>query len=259
VAILRNLRYRVLFWISVVLGIFIVGLLFFHLEETRLSCGNNHNNFIYLIAFLLVAAITLSSWAVHKIIVNQKVYSCELEARTNKMRELAVIDGLTKVYNHRYFEHKLEKEWERFERYRHSLSCIMIDIDNFKSINDTFGHRSGDIVLRGIADLLRESLRDIDIISRYGGEEFTIICFEKPNTTDGLKRIMEKIRKKIAAEKFNLGEQKIQITASLGGAMVPNSKIISPEQLVHFADKAMYSSKKNGKNASKVFEEKDCC
>ncbi len=255
----KDLRYRIGFWVSGLIGVAAIMLLLWHLRDMRLVCAAEMSTFIYFVAVLLVGSLLLSAWAVRKIIVNHAIYTRELELRTRKMRELAMVDGLTKAYNHRYFEHQLEKEWERFERYQHALACVMIDLDNFKSVNDTFGHRGGDIVLRGVADLLRENLRDVDIISRYGGEEFTIIFFEKPNTVGGLRKMMEKIRRKIAAKRFDLGEQKIQITASLGGALVPNPKIISPEQLVHFADRAMYFSKQNGKNASAIFGEAGCC
>lgn len=254
-----NLRYRISFWASSFVGAIVAVLLISHLQEMRLVCAEEMSGFIYFVAVLLVSSLLVAVWAVRKIIVNHGIYSRELEARTRKMRELAMVDGLTKAYNHRYFEHQLEKEWERFQRYQHALACVMIDIDNFKSVNDTFGHRGGDIVLRGLADLLRENLRDVDIISRYGGEEFTIIFFEKPNTISGLSKMMEKLRRRIAAKKFDLGDQKIQITASLGGALVPNPKIISPEQLVHFADQAMYSAKKSGKNAIAIFGQEDCC
>ncbi|MFH0776392.1 MAG: GGDEF domain-containing protein [Patescibacteria group bacterium] len=256
----QTLRYRLGFWLSIVIGVFVVGLLFWHLDEMRdLNGGGAMAWFIYLIVVLLLGSLALAAWAVRKIITNQLIYTRELEARTQKMRELATIDGLTKVYNHRYFEHKLEKEWERFERFSHALACVMIDIDNFKAINDTFGHRGGDMILRGVADLLRENLREIDIISRYGGEEFTVIFFEKPNTVSGLKKMMEKMRLGIANKKFELSGRQVQITASLGGALVPNPKIVSPQQLVHFADKAMYRAKKGGKNRSEVFETDDCC
>ncbi|MFH0834638.1 MAG: GGDEF domain-containing protein [Patescibacteria group bacterium] len=259
-AALQTSRYRFGFWVSILIGVFVVGLLFQHIDEMRDICGGGEMaNFVYFIVFLLLGSLSLAAWAVRKIVTNQLIYNRELEARTQKMRELATIDGLTKVYNHRYFEHKLEKEWERFERFQHALACVMIDLDNFKAINDTFGHRGGDTVLRGVADLLRENLREIDIISRYGGEEFTVIFFEKPNTVSGLKKMMEKMRLGIANKKFELDGRKVQITASLGGALVPNPKIVSPQQLVHFADKAMYFSKKHGKNQSAVFEEGDCC
>ena len=255
----KILRYRVGFWMSTVIGLCVVGLLFFHLFEMRKTCEEEIAGFIYFVSFLVLASLSLAAWALHKMNVNQIIYFKNLEVRTQKMRELAITDGLTKLFNHRYFEHKLEKEWERFGRFRHALSCVMIDIDDFKKINDRFGHRAGDFVLRGIADLLRENLREVDIISRYGGEEFVVLLLEKPSHFAGLRQTMEKIRAEIAAHEFIFDGQKIRVTASFGGAMLPNSKIISADQLVHLADKAMYFSKKNGKNCVSVFDDGDCC
>jgi len=255
----KTLRYRIGFWMSIVAGVCVVGLLFFHLFEMREICEDEKAGFIYFVSALLVGSLFLASWAVRKMVANEIIYSKNLELRTKKMRELAITDGLTKIFNHRYFEHKLEKEWKRFERFRHALSCVMIDIDDFKKINDTFGHRAGDLVLHGIADLLRENLREVDIISRYGGEEFVVLLLEKPSHFAGLRQTMEKIRAEIAAHEFIFDGQKIRVTASFGGAMLPNSKIISADQLVHLADKAMYFSKKNGKNCVSVFDDGDCC
>ena len=246
---------------SVLLAIFVIVLwLLLHLREMQTECNDHDFSYsIYGIIFLFLAISFFGIWAVNKIIRDQVIYSRNLEVRTQKMRELAITDGLTKIFNHRYFEHKLEKEWERFERFKHSLACVIVDIDDFKKINDTFGHRAGDLVLRGVAELLRESLREVDIVSRYGGEEFAILLFEKPNSPIGLKKTMEKIRKKIEKQEFIFDGQKIRVTASFGGALVPDPKIPTPDQLVHFADRAMYFSKKNGKNQVAVFGEQDCC
>lgn len=256
---MRLLRYRIGFWVSGVASICVVGLLFLHLVEMREVCEEEKVSFIYFVLFLILAILSLTTWLIYKMIVNQIIYSKNLEARTRKMRELAITDGLTKLFNHRYFEHKIEKEWDRFERFQHTLSCVMVDIDDFKKINDRFGHRAGDFVLRRFADLLRKNLREVDIISRYGGEEFVILLFEKPNHLAGLRQVMEKIRKKITLQKFIFEGQKILVTASFGGALLPNSKITSSDQLVNFADQAMYFSKKNGKNCVSIFDDGNYC
>ncbi|MFH1545820.1 MAG: GGDEF domain-containing protein [Patescibacteria group bacterium] len=256
----HSLGYRIGFWVSIFVGALVVALLVDHLYDMKGICGVSHfDAFMYGVIFLLVASMFLAGWAVRKILQNQIIFNRELESRNRKMRELAITDGLTKVYNHRFFENKLKSEWLRMQRFHHSLACVMLDIDNFKPINDNFGHRGGDAVLRRVAGLLRENLREVDIISRYGGEEFTIILLEEPNTVRGLKKIMEKLRRGIEKEKFDFEGHKIKITASLGGALAPDPKIDSPEKLVHFADKAMYHAKTHGKNASYVFGEEECC
>jgi diguanylate cyclase (GGDEF)-like protein len=253
-------RYELIFLgAALAAAIFLTWVLLTHDNEMRALCQHDFEGVMFTAIFLFIAVIIFASWAVKKISYEQEVHAGELEARNNKLREFAITDGLTKVFNHRYFEHKLEKEWERFLRFKHALACVMIDIDNFKQVNDKFGHRGGDTVLRGIADLLRKNLREVDIISRYGGEEFTLLLFEKPSHTAGLKKTMEKIRKEVETAEFIFENKKIKVTVSLGGALVPNPKIHSPEKLVHFADKAMYHAKTNGKNNSAVFGEKGCC
>ena len=257
---LRKFRYELIFLIAAtVTAFFLVWVLLTHDDEMRALCQHDFHNVMLAAIFLFVAVVGLAGWAIQKIGKDQIIHARELEARNRKMREFAITDGLTKVFNHRYFEHKLEKEWERFERFHHVLACVMIDIDNFKSVNDNFGHRGSDVVLRGIADLLRENLREVDIISRYGGEEFTLLLFERPSNSVGLKKIMEKIRQSIEEKEFSFDRKKTKVTASLGGSLVPNSKIYSPEKLVHFADKAMYHAKIHGKNNCAVFGEQGCC
>ena len=253
-------KYRVSFAFVFLVIFALVFSWFDHFRKMQMVCDGHDFSLFAAGTIVFFLAISLfAAWTVNKIIRDQNIYAENLEVRTQKMRELAIIDGLTKVYNHRYFEHKLEKEWERFERFQHALACVMIDIDDFKKVNDCFGHRAGDVILRGVADLLRANLREVDVISRYGGEEFVILLLEKPSHLIGLRQTMEKIRMEIATQEFIFDGQKIRVTASFGGAMLPNSKIISPDSLVNFADKAMYRSKKNGKNCVSVFDERDCC
>lgn len=252
----RKFRIELIFLIvAIMAAAALVWTLVAHGQEMIKLCQYDFSGVITSAIFLFVGMVILAGWAIHKIGREQAIYARELEIRNEKMRDLAVTDGLTKVYNHRYFEHRLEKEWERFERFHHPLACVMIDVDNFKQINDKFGHRGGDMVLRGVADMLRENLREVDIISRYGGEEFTILLFERPSHIHGLKLTMEKIRKKIEKKRFLINKSPVKITASLGGALVPNTKIKSPDELVQFADQAMYLAKERGKNRSAVFSE----
>ncbi len=257
---IRKFRYELIFLAAAfITAIFFTWALFTNEHEIRALCQSDLKGIMLSAVFLFIAVVVLASWAIRKIMYDQRIYAKELEARGRKMRELAITDGLTKVYNHRYFEHQLEKEWERHLRFGHALSCVMIDVDNFKQINDKYGHRGGDAVLLGLANLLRKNMREVDILSRYGGEEFTLILPEKPDRPQGLKAIMEKLCQKVQETGFFFEENEIKITVSLGGALVPNPKINSPEKLVHFADKAMYRAKDHGKNASMVFGERDCC
>ncbi|MFH1375808.1 MAG: GGDEF domain-containing protein [Patescibacteria group bacterium] len=256
----HTLRYKIIFFGSILAAFLLVALLFLHLEDMRELCGGaNYQNVIYGVIALFFLTLALAGLSVRKVFHDQIIYNLELEKVNTKLRKASITDGLTKVFNHRYFEEKLAKEWERVQRFQHALSCVMIDIDNFKKINDAYGHAAGDAVLRGVASLLKSELREVDIISRYGGEEFTIILFEKPSHIRGLKITLERLRKEIEKAKFSFGGRQIKVTASLGGALIPNNKINSSRKLIQLADKAMYHAKSHGKNRSAVFGDQGCC
>jgi diguanylate cyclase (GGDEF)-like protein len=214
---------------------------------------------IFYISSVFVITLVMSAWVIDK----AYKYIRELKGVRDKLRKLAITDGLTDTYNHRYFELTLEREWKRMQRLHHPLGCIMIDFDNFKQVNDCYGHPTGDTVLRLTAKLLKMEFREIDIVSRYGGEEFVVILVEKPAHLDGLTRTMERIRKKIAEQRFSFQGKEFSITASIGGALVPHPEINTPEDLVRASDQAMYCAKRINKNCSKTFitnkSDKTCC
>jgi len=164
-----------------------------------------------------------------------------------KAEFMAVTDGLTKLYNHRYFVRTLEKEIRRAERYNYSTTLCMIDVDYFKNYNDTFGHQRGNHVLTTLANLLRLSARDTDIVARYGGEEFAII-FTQANLKQA-RDVSERIRKEVY-ETVIQGEEKQpggKLTVSMGLATYPEDTL-TPVNLIEYADRALYVSKKMGRN-----------
>ena len=163
-----------------------------------------------------------------------------------KLYELATKDGLTKLYIYRHFYTLLENEIKRSSRYNHEMTLLMMDIDNFKSVNDTYGHPVGDQVLREIASCIAQTVRKIDIASRYGGEEFTVILPET-NITDA-KIIAERIRKNIRNIKINVKDDiYICPTVSIGMSEYP-SCALDEQTLIELADVALYNAKNNGKN-----------
>lgn len=171
----------------------------------------------------------------------------KLEAVTRELHELSVKDGLTGLYNHRYFYTNLKKELERTQRYGTNLSLLILDVDDFKHYNDTFGHMKGDDVLRAIAGIIGSNLRGADIACRYGGEEFAIILPE--STKEGAAVTAERIRRAIEAHVFP--HEKSQplgnVTASIGVSAYPADSI-EPDSLVKGADAALYRAKREGKN-----------
>nr|WP_246599010.1 EAL domain-containing protein [Methylogaea oryzae] len=168
---------------------------------------------------------------------------------TNKIDELqfyAIHDPLTQLYNRRHFNEILSYEIGRAERHQHTFAVLIIDLDNFKDINDSFGHQTGDSALIGIAETLRASLRNGDLAARIGGDEFAVILPETEN--DGAEIVGEKICAAISRKKFTACGKHFSITASIGLAAFPNNGNTS-ESLLASADIAMYKAKSSGKNA----------
>ncbi len=167
-----------------------------------------------------------------------------------RTQELAITDGLTGLYVQSYFKERLEEEVHRSRSNRLALSVALIDIDHFKSLNDSFGHAAGDTVLRSISSLLRRRLRETDFLCRYGGEEFGIIMMQT-----GLReavRVIEQIRESIAEERFFLPMESFQpvqtrLTVSAGIAAF-SEKVREESALLRAADEALYRAKKNGRN-----------
>ncbi len=170
----------------------------------------------------------------------------EVVSLYDNMKIMAVTDGLTGLYNHREFYQSLRRELERARRYRHTLSLLMIDVDDFKQFNDRFGHPAGDIALREISDLLRKCARTTDIIARYGGEEFAIILPE--STPGGALMVAERVMSDVADHNFGHNVNDPQhMTVSIGVYSSENGEV-SEDQIVSLADEASYIAKKSGKN-----------
>ncbi len=170
----------------------------------------------------------------------------ELSRKNAILAGLAEKDGLTDLYNHRCFHEFMHKQALQAQRYRQRLSLILLDIDHFKALNDTYGHQSGDQILKDLAGILRDSVRKSDIIARYGGEEFAIIMPE--TDTQGAALVAENIRSKAQQYKSRTStDQAIQFTVSLGVAQFSES-MNSPEELMAVADTCLYEAKRSGRN-----------
>ncbi|MCD4762558.1 MAG: diguanylate cyclase [Desulfobacterales bacterium] len=162
-----------------------------------------------------------------------------------RLQDLAITDGLTKLYNSRYFYKQLDSEIDRSKRYNHPLSLLFMDIDHFKHYNDNYGHLEGDKVLAGIGKVIKSCLRKMDTAYRYGGEEFTVIL---PETSRGeVMTVAKRIKDAIENEKFSPQSGKsVSITISIGATEYCRDERISG--FVQRADKAMYLSKQRGRN-----------
>lgn len=177
----------------------------------------------------------------------------QLEEVLSKVEILAITDPLTEIYNRRHISIIIQKEFARTLRYNSPLSCLMVDVDHFKDINDQYGHNSGDIVLKEIAQNIKNCLRKIDTIARWGGEEFLVILpgTKKEDAFTVASRILRTV------SEFNYTGIKNQITVSIGIATVPELKVNSSEKLIDASDIALYKAKNKGRNRIEIAEQLD--
>jgi len=172
-----------------------------------------------------------------------------------KLYNMAITDGMTKLYLHRYFQSRFDEELERTKRYQRNLAVIMIDIDHFKKFNDTYGHQTGDEVLKMVAGVIKTRARKSDICARYGGEEFAVILPETGE--DGGIKLGEYIRKEIEESILKVDNKELRVTISLGVSAYSGESALdlSKEELIKRADKALYKSKESGRNRVTKFSD----
>ena len=180
-----------------------------------------------------------------KRVLKERRLTKERAKMLGKLQNLAITDGLTKLYNSRHFYNQLDVEVGRSRRYNHPLALLLLDIDHFKEFNDTYGHLEGDRILVAIGLDIQDCLRAMDSAYRYGGEEFTVIL---PETNgEEARTVAERIRRKIASEPPKAGKDRnLSVTISIGV-----TEYVRGEEMAAFvqrADQAMYSSKKKGRN-----------
>src|SRR5262249_21611536 len=162
-----------------------------------------------------------------------------------QMERMAITDGLTGLLNRRAFQARADEAMAQARRYKHRCSLILADIDHFKAVNDAYGHPIGDVVLKGVARILREKGRDTDWVGRYGGEEFAIVM---PQTDGrGAEVIAERIREAVAKEIFQTELGPLRVTISLGIASYPEHGE-DRQAVIDMADQCLYHCKKHGRN-----------
>ncbi len=174
----------------------------------------------------------------------------EIETSSARLKEFSFKDEVTGLYNRRFFSIRLEEEVSRYRRFNHPVSVVLLDLDAFKAVNDELGHGAGDETLRGMAEILLKHSRGINVICRYGGDEFAVLLVETSKA--GARLYADRIRYVLPTYPFSHGRQ---ITASFGIASLPEDVTPSPDELIRAADEALYAAKRAGKNRVSVHED----
>lgn len=194
-----------------------------------------------------MAALGTEDRVVLQAVASELVVAVENARLYRLTKRLAITDELTDLYNYRHLQQRLDDEIHRAERYGKRLSFLMLDVDNFKRVNDVHGHRVGDQVLASVGQVLKTTVREVDIVARYGGEEFSVILPE--TDAPGAFIAAEKIREAISLFRFRDadGEPIIHVTISIGLASFP-AHATDKESLLRAADDALYHAKATGKD-----------
>jgi len=174
----------------------------------------------------------------------------EIEFSNARLKEFSFKDEVTGLYNRRFFSIRLEEEVSRYRRFNHPVSVVLIDLDGFKAVNDDLTHAAGDETLRGVAEILLKHSRGINVICRYGGDEFAVLLVETSKA--GARLYADRIRYVLPGYRFTHGRR---ITASFGIASLPEDVAPSPDELIRAADEALYAAKRAGKNRVSVHED----
>ncbi|HEU5193472.1 MAG TPA: GGDEF domain-containing protein [Methylomirabilota bacterium] len=167
----------------------------------------------------------------------------ELESTNARLKETSFKDDVTGLYNRRFFSLRLEEELSRYRRFNHPVSVVLLDLDGFKAVNDDYGHSVGDETLRDVAQILMKHSRGINVVSRYGGDEFAVLLVETSKA--GARLYADRIREVVSKYPFSHGKV---ITASFGVASLPDDEAGTAEDLFRAADEALYTAKRAGKN-----------
>ena len=189
---------------------------------------------------------------VFQIIANQIAVSLESAEMVEQVQRMAITDGLTRLYNKRYFEERIDEIMARGERHEQPLSLMMMDLDHFKRINDTYGHPVGDLVLRETAKVIQDSVRKIDLLARYGGEEFILVV--DSTSAEKARAKADELRRKVSELSFETELGRFGVTMSIGISSFPEDAR-QKEELIEKADVALYQSKRSGRDRTTLYRD----
>lgn len=204
-----------------------------------------------LFGYLFASGIKEEDKDTFYILAHQFILGIKRAALYEKVQELAIRDSLTQILSRRYFLERFSEEVNRSRKFAYSLACLMIDVDYFKDLNDRYGHLVGDVILKEVSNIIKDNIRQIDILGRYGGEEF---CLALPETKkEEAKFAAERIREAIEDKSIRAYDEDLKITISIGIAVLPEDAL-DTEALVDKADLALYKAKQTGRNRVCVYE-----
>jgi diguanylate cyclase (GGDEF)-like protein len=183
--------------------------------------------------------------------IDQVMQFASVSLQNNINYKSAIVDSKTRLYNNSFFLRRLEEEMSRQRRYKTVISLLMIDIDHFKNLNDTYGHLAGDAVLRRLAEIMNEDVRNEDVAARFGGEEFVIMLIGC--IADEACNVAERLRKRVADEEVVFNKITLKITISIGVSHVTPEDTKNGTKLIEEADVALYNSKDQGRNRVTLF------
>ena len=207
-----------------------------------LKSKNSINGLIFLGKKLIDASYTPDEIR----FLHQLSRFASIAVENSRLYRMATLDRMTGLYVHHYFQERLAEELKRSERSKTPLTLIMADLDNFKIINDTYGHQPGDIILKDIAKIIHDNIRSFDIAARYGGEEFAVILTD--TEIESALHIAERLRKKVEETVFEGAPVPLRITISIGISQFDPKKDKNKDSLIRKADMALYKAKADGKN-----------
>jgi diguanylate cyclase (GGDEF)-like protein len=208
------------------------------LDHRRDEVGTLMTSFNRMLATIEQQAVEINTFATRL----DAAYK-ELEVTSARLKETSFKDEVTGLYNRRFFSLRLEEELSRYRRFNHPVSVVLLDLDGFKAVNDEFGHTVGDDTLRDVAQILMKHSRGINVVSRYGGDEFAVLLVETSKA--GARLYADRIREVVS--KYPFSHAKV-ITASFGVASLPDDEAGTAEDLFRAADEALYAAKRAGKN-----------
>ena len=204
-----------------------------------------------IFGIVLVTGLQFQKTKLLNILLGRFVSEMERIRLYDRVQTLAITDGLTGVYVRRHLLERLEGELDRSKRFGFKLSFLMIDIDYFKNFNDSYGHLVGDVVLKQVAETIRSSVREVDLVGRYGGEEFGVLLIETDESLAFM--VAERVRRSIEERAFKAYDEKLKVTVSIGCSTYSYYEISDASMLIESADSALYQAKRLGRNKVCLF------